>query len=67
MHLHREKYITKCGPDGGAGGRGCHVVLRGNSNLWTLLHLKYKKHFRAGHGGHGSKSRSSGSRSRSNH
>ena len=60
VHLHREKYITKGGPDGGDGGRGGHVILRGNSNLWTLLHLKYKKHFRAGHGGHGSKSRSSG-------
>ncbi len=60
VHLHREKYITKGGPDGGDGGRGGHVILRGNSNLWTLLHLKFKKHFRAGHGGHGSKSRSSG-------
>lgn len=60
VHLHREKYITKGGPDGGDGGRGGHVILRGNSNLWTLLHLKFKKHIRAGHGGHGSKSRSSG-------
>ena len=60
VHLHREKYITKGGPDGGDGGRGGHVVLRGNSNLWTLLHLKFKKHIRAGHGGNGSKSRSSG-------
>lgn len=61
VHLHREKYITKGGPDGGDGGRGGHVILRGNSNLWTLLHLKFKKHIRAGHGGSGSKSRSSGS------
>lgn len=61
VHLHREKYITKGGPDGGDGGRGGHVILRGNSNLWTLLHLKFKKHIRGGHGGHGSKSRSSGS------
>lgn len=61
VHLHREKYITKGGPDGGDGGRGGHVILRGNSNLWTLLHLKFKKHIRAGHGGNGSKSRSSGS------
>ncbi len=60
VHLHREKYITKGGPDGGDGGRGGHVILRGNSNLWTLLHLKFKRHTRAGHGGHGSKSRSSG-------
>ena len=60
MHLHREKYITKGGPDGGDGGRGGHVIIRGNSNLWTLLHLKYKKHFRAEHGSHGSKGRSSG-------
>ena len=60
VHLHREKYITKGGPDGGDGGRGGHVILKGNSNLWTLLHLKFKRHVRAGHGGHGSKSRSSG-------
>ncbi|MFB9057250.1 GTPase ObgE [Mariniflexile ostreae] len=60
-HLHREKFITKGGPDGGDGGRGGHVILRGNSNLWTLLHLKFKKHIRAGHGGHGAKSRSFGS------
>jgi len=60
VHLHREKYITKGGPDGGDGGRGGHVILRGNPNLWTLLPLKFKKHIRAGHGEHGSKSRSSG-------
>ena len=60
VHLHREKFITKGGPDGGDGGRGGHVILRGSSNLWTLLHLKFKRHIRAGHGGHGSKSRSSG-------
>ncbi|RAJ14471.1 GTPase ObgE [Olleya aquimaris] len=60
VHLHREKFITKGGPDGGDGGRGGHVILRGNSNLWTLLHLKFKRHVRAGHGEHGSKSRSSG-------
>ena len=59
-HLHREKFITKGGPDGGDGGRGGHVIIRGNSNLWTLLHLKFKKHIRAGHGEHGSKSRSFG-------
>ena len=59
-HLHREKFIEKGGPDGGDGGRGGHVIIRGNSNLWTLLHLKFKRHARAGHGSHGSKSRSSG-------
>jgi GTP-binding protein len=60
VHLHREKYITKGGPDGGYGGRGGHIILKGNQNLWTLHHLKFKKHFRAGHGAHGSKSRSTG-------
>ncbi len=60
VHLHREKYITKGGPDGGDGGRGGHVIIKGNTNHWTLYHLKFKKHFRAGHGGDGSKSRSSG-------
>jgi GTP-binding protein len=60
VHLHREKYITKGGPDGGDGGRGGHIILKGNSNLWTLLHLKYARHTRAGHGGHGSKGRSTG-------
>ncbi len=60
MHLHREKYITKGGPDGGDGGRGGHIIVKGNQNLWTLHNLKFKKHFRAGHGAHGSKSRSTG-------
>ena len=60
VHLHREKYITKGGPDGGDGGRGGHVILRGNPNLWTLVTFKFKKHFKAGHGGHGSKNRSTG-------
>ncbi len=60
VHLHREKYITKGGPDGGDGGRGGHVILRGNKNMWTLYHLKFKKHFKAEHGGAGSKSRSTG-------
>jgi len=60
VHLHREKYITKGGPDGGDGGRGGHVILRGNKNLWTLVSFKFKKHFKAGHGEHGSKNRSSG-------
>ncbi len=60
VHLHREKFIQKGGPDGGDGGRGGHVVVRGTNNMWTLIHLKFKKHFRAEHGGHGSKSRSTG-------
>ena len=59
-HLHREKYLAKGGPDGGDGGRGGHVILRGNSNLWTLIHLKFKRHIRAGHGGNGSSGRSTG-------
>ena len=52
-HFRREKYIPKGGPDGGDGGRGGHVILRGNKQLWTLLHLKFKKHIKAGHGVHG--------------
>lgn len=60
VHLHREKYIAKGGPDGGDGGRGGHIILRGNKNLWTLVAFKFKKHFKAGHGAHGSKSRSTG-------
>lgn len=60
VHLHREKYITKGGPDGGDGGRGGHVLLRANKNLWTLYSFKFQKHFKAGHGGDGSKNRSSG-------
>lgn len=59
-HLHREKYIQKGGPDGGDGGRGGHVIIRGNSNLWTLIHLKFKRHIKAGHGSHGSSGRSTG-------
>ncbi len=59
-HFHRAKYVPKGGPDGGDGGRGGHVILRGNRNLWTLLHLKYQKHVMAGDGGHGGESRSFG-------
>lgn len=54
MHLHREKFVAKGGPDGGDGGRGGHIILRGNSQYWTLIHLKYRKHVRAEHGGAGS-------------
>ena len=53
-HFRREKYIPKGGPDGGDGGRGGHVIVRGNKQLWTLLHLKYHKHIKAEHGVHGS-------------
>jgi GTP-binding protein len=60
MHLHREKFVEKGGPDGGDGGRGGHVIMRGNSNLWTLYTYKFKRHFKAEHGEHGSKSRSTG-------
>ncbi len=60
MHLHREKYIDKGGPDGGDGGRGGHIVLRGNENLWTLVHFKFRRHHKALQGGHGSGGRSTG-------
>ncbi|MBQ6777447.1 MAG: GTPase ObgE [Paludibacteraceae bacterium] len=60
MHLHRAKYVPKGGPDGGDGGRGGHIILEGNRNLWTLLHLKYQKHIMATDGGHGGQSRSFG-------
>ena len=59
-HLRREKYIPKGGPDGGDGGRGGHIILKANSNLWTLYHLKFKRHFKAGHGGAGGKQTSTG-------
>lgn len=59
-HLRREKFITKGGPDGGDGGRGGHIIIRGDKNLWTLFHLKFKRHFRATHGGHGGKQTSTG-------
>ena len=61
-HLRREKFIPKGGPDGGDGGRGGHVVVRGNRNYWTLLHLKYKRHIFAGSGMPGGAQRSSGAR-----
>lgn len=60
MHLHREKFVAKGGPDGGDGGRGGHVILKGDKNLWTLFHLKFKRHIKAGHGEHGSSGRSTG-------
>jgi GTP-binding protein len=60
-HYRREKYIPMGGPDGGDGGRGGHVILRGNTQLWTLLHLKFQKHVKAGHGAHGSGNMKTGS------
>jgi len=59
-HLRREKYIPKGGPDGGDGGRGGHIVLQGNSQLWTLLHMKFTKHIRAEHGMAGGRQTSTG-------
>lgn len=59
-HYHREKYIPKGGPDGGDGGRGGNVILRANTNYWTLLHLRYARHVFAEHGASGTGSRSSG-------
>ncbi len=59
-HLRREKFVPKGGPDGGDGGRGGHVYLKGNDQLWTLIHLKYQRHIFAGHGEAGSRSRSTG-------
>jgi GTPase len=59
-HMHREKFVPRGGPDGGNGGRGGHVILRGNRNIWTLLHLKYRKHVIAEPGEGGSSSHKSG-------
>ena len=59
-HMRRVKYNPNGGPDGGNGGRGGHIILRGNRNYWTLLHLRYDRHACAGHGGNGSKNKSSG-------
>ena len=53
-HLRRAKYVPKGGPDGGDGGRGGNIILRANPQFWTLIHLKYRKHIKAGHGGDGS-------------
>ena len=59
-HLRREKFVAMGGPDGGDGGRGGHIIIKGNENLWTLVHYKFKRHFKAGHGEHGGKQRSTG-------
>lgn len=61
MHLHRAKYMPNGGPDGGNGGRGGNVYLRGNHNFWTLLHLKFMRHVFAGNGGNGGDCCSTGS------
>jgi len=53
VHFRREKYVPKGGPDGGDGGQGASIVLKGNKQMWTLLHLKYRKHIKADHGGNG--------------
>ncbi len=59
-HLRREKFVAMGGPDGGDGGRGGHVIIKGNRNYWTLIHLKFARHVFADDGESGSKSRSSG-------
>ncbi len=59
-HLHRDKLTSKGGPDGGDGGRGGHIILKGSKNHWTLIHLKYRKHVIATMGESGGKSKSSG-------
>ena len=60
IHFRREKHVAKGGPDGGDGGRGGHIILEADSQLWTLLHLKYQKHIKADHGKPGGKQRSTG-------
>lgn len=60
VHFHRDKNTTKGGPDGGNGGRGGNIILRGNKQLWTLLHLKYRKHVIAGEGQRGGSSNCTG-------
>ncbi|MDX2195887.1 MAG: GTPase ObgE [Cytophagales bacterium] len=60
VHFRREKHAPKGGPDGGDGGRGGHVILKGNAKLWTLLHLKYTKHIIAENGTSGSGARMTG-------
>ena len=60
VHFRREKYIPKGGPDGGNGGRGGHIILKANPQMWTLLHLKYTKHVYAGDGESGGSARSTG-------
>ncbi len=61
VHFRREKYLPKGGPDGGDGGKGGDIIMKGNANLWTLLHLRYTRHLRAENGESGGGQRSSGS------
>ena len=60
VSFRREKYVPNGGPDGGDGGRGGHIILRGNKNMWTLLPLRYRRHIFAGNGQAGSAGRSFG-------
>ena len=60
VHFRREKHVPLGGPDGGDGGRGGHIILKGNGQRWTLLHLKYRKHIRADNGGDGGSQNSFG-------
>lgn len=60
MHFHRDKFTAMGGPDGGNGGRGGHIILKGNKQLWTLIHLKYRKHVIASEGENGGSANSSG-------
>jgi GTP-binding protein len=60
VHFHRDRLNPRGGPDGGNGGRGGHIILRGNSQIWTLVHLKYKRHIFAGNGENGSSNNKTG-------
>ena len=59
-HLRREKFVAKGGPDGGDGGKGGDIIFIGDSNIWTLYSFKFKKHFKAGHGGDGGRNKRTG-------
>ena len=59
-HLRREKFVAKGGPDGGDGGNGGDIIFRGDANIWTLYTFKFKKHFKAGHGGDGGRNKRTG-------
>jgi len=63
-HLHRDKHTATGGPDGGDGGRGGHIILKGTTNIWTLLHLKYRKHIIASNGESGGSSLRTGATGR---
>lgn len=65
VHFRREKFVPRGGPDGGDGGRGGDIILRGNSQMWTLLHLRYTRHIRAEHGESGGRQRSTGASGKS--